>query len=152
MEVEKTCAFTGHREIEDDLSAEFMCEYLRGIAESGYDTFLCGMARGFDLLAAEAVIALKKQGYAFKLIACVPCPDQDKYFNRSDRERYSAALSECDGIITLSDTYYKGCMQARDRYMVDNCSMVIGYRRKNEGGTHYTLTYAVKNNKKIRLL
>ena len=152
METDKTCAFTGHRDIEEDISAALLIDTVREIAESGYNTFLCGMARGFDLLAAEAVIELKKQGFDIRLIACVPCPDQQKYFGKSDSERYSAALSECDEVKVLSGKYYKGCMQARDRFMVDNCSLLVAYRRRNEGGTHYTLTYAVKSNKKIKLL
>ena len=40
-------------------------------------------------------------------------------------------------------------MYARDRYMVDNSALLLAYDRRHEGGTYYTVTYAVQNNKKI---
>lgn len=149
MDIEKTCAFTGHRDLDGGIVVDDIKDIVKNIYESGYDTFLCGMARGFDLLAAEAVISLKKQLKNIKLIACVPCPDQDRYFDKNDKLKYAETLDYCDEIIILSDSYYKGCMLVRDRYMVDNCSLLVAYERKHEGGAFYTLNYAIKKNKEI---
>ncbi len=152
MDIQKTCAFTGHREIGNDLDAEFLKKLIVEFIESGYDTFLCGMAIGFDLLAAEIVLKLKEKYPHIKLIACVPCHGQSKYFSYTEKLRYNKVLGASDEIKVLSERYYSGCMQARDRYMVDNSSVLIAYRRKNEGGTHYTVKYALSRNKRICLI
>lgn len=122
---------------------------LTEIIDGGADTFLCGMARGFDLFAAEAVLKLKDEGKDLKLIACVPCPGQEKYFGKEEKDKYYEISSRCDEVKVLSDRYFKGCMQMRDRYMVDNSSTLIAYCRKDVGGTAFTVNYAVKKNKKI---
>ncbi|MDE7163265.1 MAG: DUF1273 domain-containing protein [Clostridia bacterium] len=149
MNRKKTCAFTGHREVEKGFDFDYLKECVQGIIDRGYDTFLCGMAMGFDLLAARAVIELKENNPHIKLIACVPCPDQEKNFPADEKQKYGEVAASCDEVRVLSDHYYKGCMYARDRYMVDNCEILFAYDRKHEGGTYYTITYALENNKKI---
>lgn len=146
---QKVCAFTGHRDMEEIPDAQLFESLLLEIIGSGVDVFLCGMARGFDLYAANAVLKIKNGGTDIKLIACVPCPEQEKYFSEEDKESYFAVLSRCDEVRIISDKYFKGCMQMRDRYMVDNSSSLIAYCRKDKGGTAYTLQYAERRNKKI---
>lgn len=152
MEIQKTCAFTGHRQIENDFDAEYLKKIISEFIESGYDTFLCGMAIGFDMIAAETVLELREKYPQIKLIACVPCEGQSRYFNSVDKQRYNKILSACAEVKILSNRYYNGCMQARDRFMVDKSSLLIAYRRKNEGGTHYTVKYALSQNKRICLI
>ncbi|MDE7257476.1 MAG: DUF1273 domain-containing protein [Clostridia bacterium] len=152
MEMQKTCAFTGHRQVENDLDTELLEKLVVEFTEGGCNTFLCGMALGFDMIAAETVIKLKREYPHIKLIACVPCDGQSRYFPRDEKLRYDRIINECDDVKILSSRYYNGCMQARDRYMVDNSSVLIAYRRKNEGGTHYTVKYALSQNKRICLI
>lgn len=151
-EKEKTCAFTGHRRVEDNFDVEGFEKQLLSFIDEGYTAFLCGMATGFDLLAAGLVLKLKKVRSGIRLIACVPCEGQSRYFPRGEKENYEKILKECDEVKVLSSHYYNGCMQVRDRYMVDNSSLLIAYKRVNEGGTYYTLKYAVSLNKKICLI
>ena len=152
MSIETTCAFTGHREILDSIDFDFFETCVQDLIDRGYDTFLCGMARGFDLLAGEIVVKLKATNPHIKLIACVPCPNQDRYFSLEEKQKYDKVFAACDEVKLLSGRYYKGCMLSRDRYMVDNCSLVFAYDRKKEGGTHYTLTYAQSKKKKIIIM
>ena len=152
MNVETTCAFTGHRVIRDPIDTAFFERCVQGLIDKGFDTFLCGMAMGFDLLAGETVVRLKKKNPQVKLIACVPCPDQDRYFTAEDKERYRVLLAECDEVKMLSDKFYKGCMLRRDRYMVDNSSVVFGYGRNHKGGTYYTITYAQSKKKRVIII
>ena len=147
--IEKSCAFTGHRDILKYPNAQDFESLLCEIIGLGVDTFLCGMARGFDLFAAEAVLKLKDGGKNLKLIACVPCPEQDKFFDKTDKQRYNYILSRADEVKLISDEYFKGCMQMRDRYMVDNSAYLVAYLREQTGGTAYTVNYAQKKNKKI---
>ena len=152
MSIETTCAFTGHRDIEEQIDMSFFGNCLQELIDKGYDTFLCGMARGFDLLAGGLIVRLKEKNPHIKLIACVPCPDQEKYYPAEEKEKYQAVLSACDEVKILSRKFYKSCMFTRDRYMVDNSSLIFAYGRKSEGGTHYTLTYAISKNKKIMMI
>ena len=152
MNIEKTCAFTGHRDIEEQIDMNFFEKCMQELIDRGFDTFLCGMARGFDLISGELVVKLKEKNPHIRLVACIPCPDQDKYYRPEDREKYNRVLKECDEVKILSEKFYKGCMLARDRYMVDNSSLLFGYERKREGGTHYTISYAHSKNKNIIMI
>lgn len=115
----KSCVFTGHRQLEEDLSARKLKKTIRSAMENGVEVFYNGMAMGFDLLTAEYVLRLKKQFPTVKLIACVPCYGQEKYFPEADKKRYVKILKKADETIVLAEHYFNGCMQKRDRYMAE---------------------------------
>lgn len=135
----KVCVFTGHRELGEDFSKKSLKTAVLEMISLGADTFLCGMAVGFDLAAAETVIALKKKHTSLKLVACIPCFGQEKYFSRTDQKRYLSLLKKADEKVILADSYYKGCMQVRDKYMAERADSMIAYCKKQEGGTAYTV-------------
>ncbi len=145
---ENACAFSGHRELGDDFDRQLLERVVEGLARRGIKTFYCGMARGFDLAAAETVLKFKAR-YGLRLVACVPYDGQAEYFPFSDRERYADILSFCDEKRVFSEGYNRYCMFARDRYMADNSSVLVCYLRKKSGGTYYTLNYAKKLGLKI---
>lgn len=138
----KTIAFSGYRteklpENVDPIRIQLKKEVNKCI-EDGYDTFLCGMAEGFDLMSAEIVLDLKKS-YSIKLICVIPFDD-----GREHGEKYSNIANNADEKVVLSnqfsyDTYYK-----RNEYMVDNCDKLICYYDGRYGGTEYTVDYANK--------
>ena len=70
----KSVAFTGHREVEKypDFSARKLYEATEAYIKRGATDFYCGMARGFDLLAGECVLSLKKLYPEIRLIAYIP--------------------------------------------------------------------------------
>ena len=142
MDKEFCCAFTGHRKIKGDLNINALKKLIKNLVEKGVNTFYNGMARGCDLISAQCVLEVKKDYPHIKLIACVPCPDQDKYFSFEDKRTYRSILEKCDEVKLISKKYFNGCMQVRDRFMVDNSAHLIAYYRGEEGGTKYTLNYA----------
>ena len=135
----KICVFTGHRDLQADFSKKKLKAAVEEMVSLGVDTFLCGMAVGFDLAAAEMVLSLRKKNSTLKLVACVPCIGQEKYFSRADQKRYVAALKKADERVILAEEYYKGCMQVRDKYMAERADCMITYCKKQEGGTAYTV-------------
>ena len=147
-----TCAFTGHRDIIEDIDLAYFKEVMQGFIDEGYNTFLNGMARGFDMLAAKIIIELKQTNPSIKLIACIPCFEQERYYSQTDKRDYAEILSKCDEKVYVSERFYKGCMQKRDRYLVDNCSLLVAYERKNYGGTYYTLNYALSKKVKVCII
>lgn len=150
---ELSCAFTGHREIKENFNLKLLEETVKRFIEEGITRFYCGMAIGFDMIAADVVLKEKEKNKNVELIACIPCPEQSKYFSPEDKEKYQRILSLCDGKEILSEHYYKGCMLTRDRYMVDSSDRVLAYLNHTEdGGTAYTVSYAEQKNKDIYIL
>ena len=135
----KICVFTGHRELGEDFSKRKLKSAVQSLIEEGVDTFLCGMAIGFDLAAADVVLSLKKKNPSLKLVACIPCIGQEKYFSKADQKRYVSILKKVDEKVILADSYYKGCMQVRDKYMAERADVMIAYCKKQEGGAAYTV-------------
>ena len=143
------CAFTGHRVLANTDFDELLLErVIENLIKTGTKRFLCGMAIGFDLKCAQAVAALKGK-YDIELVAYLPCANQSERFSDKNKRLYNEMLSACDEVIILEPEYVRGCMQKRDRYLVDNCDVLVSFLRRNSGGTHYTVNYAKKLNKKI---
>ena len=140
----KSCAFTGHRELDKNFSVSKLKKEIKSLLERGVETFYCGMALGFDMLAGEIVVKYKKKYKNIKLVACIPFLEQDKYYTLEDKKRYAYILKESDEKVLLSETYYKGCLLMRDRYMADNGDVLIAYCIKDTGGTAYTVNYFKK--------
>ena len=44
----------------------------------------------------------------------------------------------------VQDSYTRGCMQRRNRYMVDHASLLIAVSDGAEGGTRSTIEYAFR--------
>jgi uncharacterized phage-like protein YoqJ len=139
-----SCVFTGHRQLLEDFSVHALMKAVQRLIEQGCKTFYCGMAQGFDLYAAQAVIGLKKIHKDVKLIACIPCDNQEKYYSIAEKKLYVETLKLADEKVLVSPTYYQGCMLVRDRYMVDRADVMIAYLRKENGGTAYTVRYFKK--------
>ena len=142
---EHTVCFTGHRAIgqKDRPALQALDEMLRLLYAQGYRDFLCGGALGFDLYAAERVVALRDEHPDARLIFCLPCADQSCKWNRADCSHYERLLYLSDETRVLSPRYYDGCMQARNAYMVDRSSLCVAYMARLHGGTLSTVRYAI---------
>lgn len=78
---EKTACFTGHRKIPPESISELsqrLKNTLLRLIEEGYMYFGAGGASGFDTLATQCVLSLKKQYPHIKLILVLPCITQTK--------------------------------------------------------------------------
>ena len=142
---ERTCCFTGHREISEDVAQlyqKLLCA-IQTKVEEGYDNFISGAARGFDTMAARAVLELRSQ-YQIRLILALPCPDQAKGWMPADQKLYQSICGEADEVRLVADHYFRGCMHLRNRYMVEHSTACICYCRKATGGTAYTRAISVK--------
>lgn len=143
---EKTACVTGHRSLPSDLDEKVLKEYfIKLIEEKGYDTFLIGMAVGFDTLCFNILEKIRKKK-DIKIIACLPCLNQDAYFSPEQKKEYKRMLNSADKKILLQERYDRYCMLKRNEFMVDNSSKVLALKRKDEGGTAYTVRYANKKN------
>ena len=147
--------FSGYRpeklpwgEDESDPRCAALKRRLYDAAESacaqGYRHFICGMAEGCDLYFAETVLALKEVYPHITLEAAIPCPTQADGWSEKQKARYRDILSRCDYETMVQQSYTPGCMQRRNRYMVDHASLLIAVNDGLRGGTRSTIEYAFK--------
>lgn len=156
-----TCAFTGHRafvwgdnELDPRCKAlkEKLVEAVKKAYKAGYTTFLTGMALGGDMLCADIILGLKTTYQDLRLVCVLPCLDQEKLWREFDKSRYNYILSQADDVVFLRETYCEGCMQARDKYMVDVSSRLIAIFSGKKGGTSLTVKLAQKENLDLEII
>ena len=142
---EKTVCFTGHRDIpmlKKNAMIKRLKKTLIELIESGYCFFGAGGALGFDTIAAQTVLDLKKDYPHIKLILVLPCISQTRGWNESDIRMYEYIKEAADKYVYTSENYFNGCMQKRNRHLVDNSSVCVCYLTERKGGTDYTVKYA----------
>lgn len=139
-----SCAFTGHRVLGDDIQEKEIKKHIIALIEEGVFIFYNGGAKGFDLLTGEIILRLKKKYTQIKLVLCIPCKEQEKYYSEEDKKRYQKLYKEADEKIVLFENYTRYCMLERDKYMADRADVLFAYKRKETGGTAYTVNYFVK--------
>lgn len=139
-----TLCFTGHRYyagLPDDEAR--LTEALETAYRDGYRVFISGMAEGFDLAAAEAVLSLRERRPDVALIAAVPFRRQAAKFSATDKPRYTAVLAAADEVAVLSEYYSYGCYYERDDWMVCRSSRLVCWYDGSDGGTRYTVRSAL---------
>lgn len=150
---EKTCCFTGHRKIpsEDmDCISQRLRKAIINLIDNGYCYFGAGGALGFDTLAAQTVLDLKKEYPNIKLILVLPCIAQTRGWKDDDIKIYERIKASADKYVYTSENYFNGCMQKRNRHLVDNSSACICYLTEETGGTAYTVRYAKSKGLEIK--
>ena len=147
-----TCCFSGHREINPAILPalrEQLSMLIKALIADGYHIFECGGALGFDTLAAQSVLSLKREYPDIKLILVLPCTTQTKYWSEENKRIYNNILLQADDVEYIEKNYSRGCMFARNRKLVDTSSLCVCYLSKNKGGTAYTVNYAKHMRKEI---
>lgn len=141
----KTCCFTGHREIPGQAQkkiAENLEKTVTELIDKGYLYFGAGGAYGFDALAAQTVLKLKKRYPNIKLILVLPCRTQTRRWRASDVEEHERIKAQADKVVYTSQEYTRDCFHKRNRHLVDHSSVCVCYLTKTTGGTDYTVSYA----------
>lgn len=161
QEEKKVAAFTGHRKqrlMQENKDYRNLSEQIRGkvitmiknLYEEGFREFYSGMAEGFDMIAAEAVLQLKEQYEDMTLVTAIPFRAQAEWFDPQDQLLYRELLKKADRVVMLSEKYYRGCYLRRDTYMVSRASMVIAYwDNVCNGGTYHTVKKAVETGREV---
>ena len=164
MERATTCCFTGHRPTklpwgtseEDDRCLALKARLEQAVErayQQGMRHFICGMARGTDLYFAEAVLALRERCPDLTLEAARPCESQADSWPEPEKERYRGILERCDYETLVQHHYDRGCMQRRNRYMVERSEMILAvYNGEPKGGTAQTLAYALRKGLRVEIL
>lgn len=117
--------------------------------EAGYRHFICGMAQGCDLYFCELALALRQRHGDVSVEAAIPCPTQADGWPRAQQERYRRLVAACDYETLVQSSYSPGCMQRRNRYMVDHAALLLAVHDGQPGGTRRTMEYAMRRGLQI---
>ena len=118
----------------------------------GFTAFITGMAPGVDTWAALEVLSLQEQHPAVQLVCAVPFEGVEK--NRTDEEiaAFRNILQKAAHIEYVCKKRGRWNSIARDRWMVDHARRVIAVFNGTPGGTEYTLGYAQRKGREIRMV
>ena len=154
------CSFTGHRAAklpwgfneEDPRCIQLkqqIYDAIDAIYDSGVRHFICGMANGCDMYFGEAVLLLKKVKKDITLEAAIPFSGQADHWREPEKSRWQRIYNGSDYITVVSKSYTKDCMNKRNRYMVDNCDVLLAAYNGTKGGTQNTILYAIRSKKEV---
>lgn len=144
---QRTVCFTGHREMGDTPSEieRRVSNIAEKLIQKGYLYFGAGGARGFDALASETILNLKKQYPKIHLILVLPFDNQylhERNWKPLEIELYHRLKANASKVVVLAPGYCSGVYYRRNRHLVDNSSVCIAYMTRENSGTSYTVNYA----------
>ncbi len=148
IDISQTVAFTGHRHYNEEC-AEALRECIRALYRQGFRTFLSGMAIGFDLAAAEAVIALREELEGLRLGCIVPFKGMERRFTAEWRERFERVMRGADFAEHISEHYSPEVYFRRNDALVERAEVVVAYFTGERGGTAYTVRKAIKRRRRL---
>ena len=108
----KTCCFTGHRNIPQNgfpNIKKHIKNEIRNLINQDIKFFGSGGALGFDTLAATTVLELRKELPQIRLILVMPCQDQTKMWNKEDKVTYNEIICKANKVTYTSEHYHCGC-------------------------------------------
>lgn len=160
MDKSTSCTFTGHRPSklpwhsnENDIRCielkRKIYDAVQAVYSGGIRHYICGMATGCDTYFCEAVMELRREHEEVTIEAAIPCQEQSDKWDRADRERYSRLCTECDYVTVVKAHYTPECYKLRNKYMVDNASVLIAAYDGLPGGTASTIFYAIRQGLEI---
>ena len=142
------CAFTGHRpeklHISEITVRDMLLQSIEDAYADGYNVFISGMARGVDLWAADIVLKLKEKFPDIKLICAVPFNGHDSRWSTFDSDECQRIIKAADLIRYICGSYFDGCFQVRNEWMIDHCSRLISVWDGTPSGTGNAVRYAAK--------
>ena len=131
-------------------------EQIKQAAEENFRDFYFSTNYGFDFIAITTaliynVFKYNKKGKHINIIAVVPFDTQADGWSKKYKENYYDIISRCDRVITLSEYYKDGCINEKNKFIVDNSSRLICYCDEQSTDENdevlATLNYAKKQNK-----
>lgn len=140
------CCFTGHRpeklKIPEQQMVALLETEIRRAIDGQFTTFISGMAKGVDVVAAEIVLRLREQDNRLKLICALPHPGFGLHWGDGWTERFNKVLSRADLERTICSSFSYASYQARNEWMCRHSGLVIAVFNGERGGTKNTLDYA----------
>ena len=140
MNASKSVVITGSRDVSRDVARDLFEHHLSPLLHQGR-TWLLGGARGIDQWAMEWLLEHNEVCWAV-----VP-------YRRFDQPRWVQPwLEQMNRVVELQLPKRKTAYAFRNRYMVDSCGTVIGFRSGKGGTTLSTLKYALRKQREVHAI
>ena len=140
MTASKSITITGSQDVDRHTARDLFDQHLSSYLCQGR-TWLIGGARGIDQWAIEWLLAQNEVCWAV-----VP-------YTRAKRPNWIQSLyDQMDRVVELQLPKRKTAYAFRNRYMVDQCGIVIGFRSGKGGGTLATLKYALRRQREVHAI
>ena len=108
-------------------------------------TLISGGALGIDQFWMEVGLYLE-----LPVIAAIPFLGYDAKWPLSSRQEYKELLDQCHEVLYISEPGYDATkLQIRNKWMVDECDLLVAYWDGSKGGTKNCYDYAVERGKPI---
>jgi predicted Rossmann fold nucleotide-binding protein DprA/Smf involved in DNA uptake len=140
MNTRTSIAIFGSRDVDRDTARTLFEQHLASFADQGR-TWLLGGTRGIDQWAIEWLLERSEVGWAV-----VP-------FTRFDQPKsIQPWLEQLERVVELQLPGRKSARAFRNRYMVDLCGIVIGFRSGQGSGTQAILKYALRKQREVHAI
>lgn len=140
MTTRTSIAIFGSRDVDRDIARTLFDQHLASFVEQGR-TWLLGGTRGLDQWAIEWLLERNEVCWAV-----VP-------HTRFDQPKsIQPWLEQLERVIELQLPGRKSARAFRNRYMVDLCGVVIGFRSGKGSGTQAVLKYALRKQREVHAI
>jgi predicted Rossmann fold nucleotide-binding protein DprA/Smf involved in DNA uptake len=133
-------AIFGSRDVDRDTARTLFDQHLASFVDQGRTWLLAG-TRGIDEWAMEWLLERNEICWAV-----VPRTRFDQPKSIQSR------LEQLERVVELQLPGRKSARAVRNRYMVDLCGIVIGFRSGKGSGTQAILKYALRNQKEVHAI
>ena len=140
MTTRTSIAIFGSRDVDRDTARTLFEQHLASFVDQGR-TWLLGGTRGIDEWAIEWLLERNEICWAV-----VP----HKRFDQPDS--IQAWLEQVEQVVELELPGRKSARAFRNRYMVDLCGIVIGFRSGKGSGTLAILKYALRKQREVHAI
>ena len=118
-----------------------LCTEIARLFDLGVTEFYAGGARGFDMLAEEAVLDMRKM-LPIRLHLLLPCRDHDAKWPQSLRARHEKIQNAADTVRYIAEAYDDTCMLRRNDALIQSAAYCVCFMTRTRGGTAYTVNRA----------
>jgi predicted Rossmann fold nucleotide-binding protein DprA/Smf involved in DNA uptake len=140
MNSRKSVAIIGSRDVERQTARGLFEQHLSSLLHQDR-TWILGGARGIDQWAMEWLLEQNESCWAV-----VP-------YTISDAPMWLRPwFVQVERVVELQLPRRKSAYSFRNRYLVDLCEIVIGFRSGKGGGTFSTLRYALRKQKEVHAI
>ena len=153
MKTKLTCAFIGHRDIEEtEALKRKLTDTVTALIDEGADTFLFGSKSTFDDMCYEVVTGLQR---TYPQIKRVEVRSSNEYLPQMYIDLILEHYEETIFPESVHNAGYRAYIK-RNRAMIDMCDVLVVYCDMNykppertRSGTVLAVEYAQKKNKRI---
>ncbi|MCL2571677.1 MAG: SLOG family protein [Defluviitaleaceae bacterium] len=119
--------------------------------QMGYNTFLCGMDSGFDLLCAKVVIDIRRKRKYRNIQLIIVLPFSGHGFSgKWGRLHRLVTHHASQEIIIAPNKHTRSCYYLRNCFLINNSSYLICYWTGHRGGTAHTVSMAKQSGHLMR--